>query len=467
MGDQSVSQTISESVSETTSQSVSQSVSVSEREPLRVIVIGAGFAGLSAAKRLSGHGVEVTIVDRDNFHTFQPLLYQVASAGLDVSDVAYPVRAIFKRRADISFRHGEVAQVDLAARHVVLRDGSTLEYDALVVATGATAGFFGITGAADNSHPLYTLANARKLRNLILRTLEDSEARPEHHDGGAPSLVVVGGGPTGVETAGALVELLAMARETDMVKLDWDRVRVILVDAADQLLGGFHPAAGEYALETLRNRGVDIRLSSPVKEVTHDGLRLGGDHQGEEIRADVVIWAGGVTVDGTLAASLPVTKGKGGRIQVGDDLTLAGHPEVCVVGDAALVPTGRRRRRGHHKAADQSAPTGPPEPCPQLAQVAIQSGKHAAEQILRRRDGLDTVAFTYHDKGEMATIGRRAAVAQLTHGPVIKGFLGWLAWLGLHLVYLIGFRNRLVVLINWTWRYFDWPSGPRLIIEES
>jgi NADH dehydrogenase len=439
---------------------------VPEREPLRVIVIGAGFAGLSAAKRLSGHGVEVTIVDRDNFHTFQPLLYQVASAGLDVSDVAYPVRAIFKRRADISFRHGEVEQVDLAARHVVLRDGSTLEYDALVVATGATAGFFGIAGAAHNSHPLYTLANARKLRNLILRTLEDSEARPEHHDGGAPSLVVVGGGPTGVETAGALVELLAMARETDMVKLDWDRVRVILVDAADQLLGGFHHAAGEYALKTLRSRGVDIRLSSPVKEVTRGGLRLSGDHEGEEIRADVVIWAGGVTVDGTLAASLPVAKGKGGRIQVGDDLNLAEHPEVSVVGDAALVPRGRSRRSGHHKAANRSAPTGPPEPCPQLAQVAIQSGKHAAEQILRRRDGLDTVAFSYHDKGEMATIGRKAAVAQLTHGPVIKGFLGWIAWLGLHLVYLIGFRNRLVVLINWTWRYFDWPSGPRLIIEE-
>lgn len=427
----------------------------------RVIVIGAGFGGLSAAKRLSGHGVQVTVVDRHNFHTFQPLLYQVATAGLDVSEVAYPVRTIFRKRADVSFRHGEVVQIDLDGRRVLLRDGSVLEYDALVLATGATAGFFGITGAADNSHPLYTLGDARKLRNLILRTLEDCEARPQLHDGGALSVVVVGGGATGVETAGALVELLAVSRDRDSVKLDWPRVRVVLVDAADQLLNGFHQKAGMYALSTLQSRGVDVRLGSPVKEVTPEGLRLGGDHEGEQIRADVVIWAGGVTVDGTIAATLPVGKGKGGRVEVKDDLTLAGHPEVSIVGDASLVPTGRTRR-GSRTGQGESGETF----CPQLAQVAIQSGKHAAEQILRTRDGLETVAFSYFDKGEMATIGRRAAVAQLRHGPVIRGLLGWLAWLGLHLVYLIGFRNRLLVLINWTWRYFNFPSGPRVIIDD-
>jgi NADH:ubiquinone reductase (H+-translocating) len=426
----------------------------SEQRPLRVIVIGAGFAGLSAAKRLSGHGLQVKIVDRHNFHTFQPLLYQVATAGLDVSEVAYPVRTIFRKRGDVSFRHGEVRRVDLDRHLVILRDGSILEYDALIVATGATAGFFGIVGAADNSHPLYTVADARSLRNLILTTLEDCEARPERHDDGALSVVVVGGGATGVETAGALLELLAVSRQRDSVKLDWDRSRIVLVDAADQLLGGFHPSAGKYALKTLQRRGVDIRLGSPVKEVTSEGLLLGGDHEGEHIRADVVIWGGGVTVDGTLAASLPVDKGKGGRIKVRDDLTLPDHPEVSIVGDASLVPTGH----GSQKSEGQF--------CPQLAQVAIQSGRHAAEQIVRRRDGLDTVPFSYFDKGQMATIGRKAAVAQLAHGPVIRGFLGWLSWLGLHLLYLMGFRNRLLVLINWAWRYFDFPSGPRVIIDD-
>jgi NADH dehydrogenase len=208
-------------------------------------------------------------------------------------------------------------------------------------------------------------------------------------------------------------------------------------------------------MQTLRGRGVDVRLGASVIEVSDGILRLGGDHDGEVIRADIVIWAAGVTVDGTLASSLPVPKAKGGRIVVRDDLRVDGHPEVSVVGDAAAVPVGRRGRKG------------PGGTCPQLAQVAIQSGRHAAEQILRRRDGLDTTVFRYLDKGQMATIGRRAAVAQLTRGPVIRGLLGWLAWLGLHLVYLIGFRNRLVVMVNWTWRYFDWPSGPRLIIEES
>jgi NADH dehydrogenase len=438
---------------------------VSEQSGLRVVVIGAGFAGLSAAKKLSRQGFSVTIVDRNNFHTFQPFLYQVATAGLDVSEVAYPVRTIFHRRPDVSFRHGEVAQIDLESHCVLLRDGSKLEYDELVVATGATAGFFGIKGAAENSHPLYTLADARKLRNLTLRVLEDTEARPERHDGGAVSLVVVGGGATGVETSGALVELLAVSRQRDSFRLDWGRSRVILVDAAKGLLNGFHEEAGRYALETLRSRGVDVRLGAPVTEVTPDGLKLGGDHDGEEIRADLVVWAGGVTVLGTLASSMPVAMQKSGRVEVQDDLALAGHPEVSVAGDAAAVPWGTRSKKRTHGHVEPGH-RNPADVCPQLAQVAIQSGRHAAEQILRRRNGLRTVAFKYHDKGQMATIGRRAAVAQLRRGPVFRGLLGWLAWLGLHIVYLIGFRNRLLVLINWTWRYFDWPSGPRLIIEE-
>ncbi len=212
---------------------------------MQVLVIGAGFGGLSAAKRLSGQGVEVTIVDRHNFHTFQPLLYQVATAGLDVSDVAYPVRTIFRKRRDVTFRYGDVRQVDLDARRVVLGDGSILRYDALIVATGATAGFFGIAGATEHSHPLYTLGDARKVRNLLLGCLEEAAAHPKLHGGGA-CIVVVGGGATGVETAGAVMELLDASRRSDSLELDWGRTKVVLLDSNDRLLSGFHEKAGAY-----------------------------------------------------------------------------------------------------------------------------------------------------------------------------------------------------------------------------
>ncbi|HZU78858.1 MAG TPA: FAD-dependent oxidoreductase, partial [Acidimicrobiales bacterium] len=232
----------------------------------------------------------------------------------------------------------------------------------------------------------------------------------------------------------------------DRLRLDPERTRVVLVDTADRLLTGFAEEAGDYAARTLRDRGVELRLGTSVAEVTADGVRLG---DGSTIEAAAVVWAGGVTVDGTLVATMPVDRGRGGRVEVADDLSLVGHPEVSVVGDAAAVPRGR----------DQGT-------APQLAQVAIQSGRHAAKQVLRRVEGVPTEAFTYKDKGIMATIGRRAAVAQLRRGPVIRGTLGWLAWLALHLLYLIGFRNRLVVMLNWTWRYFDWPAGPRLIVAD-
>jgi NADH:ubiquinone reductase (H+-translocating) len=418
------------------------------RDAPRVVIIGAGFAGLSAGSALSGHGFNVTIVDRHNFNTFQPLLYQVATAGLDSSDVAYPVRATFARKPDVMFRRCTVVSIDFDAKSIMLGDATVLLYDYLIVATGATAGFFNIQGAAEKAHPLYTLADARALRNMLLELLEDSEAHPERHDGGAPCIAVVGGGPTGVETAGALIELLAVARKHDHVNVDWDRTKVVLLDATDRLLTTFHERAGAYAEKTLRKRGVEVRLSCPVVEVTDTGLLFGNGLP--DLRADLVIWAGGVTVDGTLASTFHAKTGRGGRVEVSDDLRLADRHEVFVVGDSALVPRG--------PGMDAS---------PQLAQVAIQSGRHAAEQVIRLDAGQQTVAFRYHDKGQMATIGRRAAVAQLTRGPVIGGFLGWAAWLGLHLVYLMGFRNRLVVAINWTWRYFAWPSGPRVIIMDE
>jgi len=413
----------------------------------RVVVVGAGFGGLSAARHLAGHAVEVTIVDRHNFHTFQPLLYQVATAGLEPADVAYPVRTIFGRVPNVVFRHGRAESVDLDGRRVVLADGSMLDYDQLVVATGATTGFFGVPGARQHAVPLYTLADARRVRNDVLSSLEAADARPQDFDGGAPTFVVVGGGATGVEMAGALVELLDVSVRRDRLRIDPERTRVVLLEAGGRLLAGFDPEAGRYALDTLVGRGVDVRLGTAVAEVDGDGVRLA---DGTSITAAVVVWAGGVTVDGTLASRLPAGHGRGGRVALEPDLTLPEHPEVFVVGDAAAVPWG----------------PGRPEACPQVAQVAIQSGAHAARQIVRQIAGQRTSPFAYHDKGLMATIGRHAAVAQLRRGPIWRGTIGWLAWLGLHLVYLVGFRNRAVVLINWWWRYLDWPSGPRLIVAD-
>ena len=413
----------------------------------RVVVLGAGFAGLATARRLVGENVDVTLVDQHNFHTFLPLLYQVATAGLEPADVAYPVRTVFGRADNVTFRHGRVASIDAAERVVRLGDGDTLTYDFLVVATGAAAQFFGIVGAAEHALPLYTLADARRLRNRLLSVLEDADAHPEAFDDGAPVFVVVGAGPTGVETAGALVELLGICIRRDRLRIDPRRTRVVLVDSGTAVLGAFKAAAGRYAAATLESRGVEIRLGAQVHEVTAEGVRFA---DGEVLRADTVVWAAGLTVDGTAAADLPAQRTRGGRVEVAADLSVAQHPEVFAVGDAAAVPLGPGR-----------------DACPQLAQVAIQSGDHAAHQVLRRLAGVSTEPFRYRDKGIMAAIGRRSAVTQLPRGPIVRGTLGWIAWLGLHLVYLIGFRNRLRVLVNWWWRYLDWPSGPRLIVADA
>ncbi|MGH8301113.1 MAG: NAD(P)/FAD-dependent oxidoreductase [Steroidobacteraceae bacterium] len=419
----------------------------------RVVVIGAGFAGLAAARALTdtreasvAAPIEVTLVDRHNFHTFEPLLYQVATAGLDPGDVAYPVRAIFGKRPGVTFRHAEVTGIDLSHRSVRLDDGSDLAYDILIVASGAVAAYFGVPGAPERALPLYVLSDARHLRNRLLSVLESADAHPERFDGGAPTFVVIGGGPTGVETSGALVELLDAVVRRDRLRLDAARTKVTLVDMGDHLLNGFRARGSRYAEETLRRRGVDIRLGAAVASVDDGCVRLA---DGSELRASVVIWAGGVTVSGSIADTLEAQQARGGRVIVAPDLAVPERPEVFVVGDAAAVPDG-------HGGT-----------CPQLAQVAIQSGRHAGRQIRRRLEGLPTEPFSYRDKGVMATVGRRAAVADLPRLPSVTGTIGWLAWLGLHLVYLIGFRNRAMVLMNWCWRYVDWPSGPRLILADG
>jgi len=415
----------------------------------RVVIVGAGFAGLSAARALIGKPVDVTIVDQRNFHTFQPLLYEVATAGLDSGDVAYPIRVIFGKAKNVTFRFATVTGVDWDKREVNLGGSEYLAFDSLIVASGATAKYFGIPGASEFSFPLYTLSDARQLRDHVLRRLEDADAHPDIADAGPLTFVVVGGGPTGVEVAGALAELLDVAVRHDGFKFDRSTGRIILIDGLDRLLTPFKPSAASYAARTLEGRGVELQLSRMVQAVTPSCVEL---DDGSQIPTQTVVWAGGVTVEDTVAAGLGTATGPNGRLEVSADLSIDEHQGAYAVGDAAAVPWG---------------PGDAGRVCPQLAQVAMQSGTHAARQILNRQAGRPTEAFHYHDKGIMATIGRRAAVTELPNGLLIRGTLGWLAWLGLHILYLIGFRNRIVVLVNWSWRYLSWGSGPRVIVGDN
>jgi NADH dehydrogenase len=412
----------------------------------RVVIVGGGFAGINVAKGLANRPVQVTLIDRNNFHTFLPLLYQVATAGLEPSDVAYPVRTIFGRATNIRFRHGHVVGIDKEREVVELAGGDEVPFDHLVLAGGAAVQFFGVPGAAEHSLPLYTLADARKLRNHLLLELERVDSQSATQTSGLV-IVVVGGGPTGVETAGAVTELLDVCMKRDRLHLDPASTQVVLIDVSARLLGAFPESAGKYALKQLEKRGVNVRLSESVVGVDDCGVTLAS---GERIHTRTVIWAAGVTVHGTVAHTAGLEADRSGRVLVHPDLSVVGQSNTWAVGDSAA-------------AVDSSTAAV----CPQLAPVAIQTGRHCASQILKATSGLATEPFTYHDKGIMATIGRRSAIAKLRSGLIVKGTIGWFAWLGLHLFYLIGFRNRIRVLVNWTWRYFDWPSGPRLIITDS
>jgi NADH dehydrogenase len=417
----------------------------------RVVIVGAGFGGLNAARALIGEPVEVTIVDRRNFHTFQPLLYEVATAGLDPGDVAYPIRTLFGQAGNVTFRFATVTGVDWERRQVLLDDATPLPFDSVIVASGATAKYFGIPGAPEFALPLYTLTDARRLRDHLLRRMEEADADPSVVEHGTLNFVVIGGGPTGVEVAGALAELLDVAVRHDGFRFDRAAGRIILVDGLDRLLTPFKPAASTYTARTLAGRGVDLELGRMVKSVTATSVEL---DDGTVIPTRTVVWAGGITVEGTVASELGAPTGPNGRLVVDADLSLPGRDGAYAIGDAAAVRWG----------------PGPDERdriCPQVAQVAIQSGGHAARQVLNRIASRPSQPFRYRDKGIMATIGRRAAVTQLPSGLLIRGTLGWLAWLGLHILYLIGFRNKIIVLVNWAWRYLSWGSGPRVIVGED
>ncbi len=411
---------------------------VAAQDAPRVIVVGAGFAGLAAVAELVRAGMRVMLIDRNVYSTFQPLLYQVATGGLNPGDIAYPARA-FTRRHGARFRPGELTRVDAAARRITLADGGQYEYDYLILATGVSAAYYGVTGAAEHTVGLYTRRDAVTLRNHIMSRLERLDITGPGKD---VNFTVVGGGATGVELAGAMAELRATALDAAFPEVDLSDVHIRLVEQAPVLLAPFHPALQEYARRELAGRGVEIRLSTAIREVTPDRVLLA---DGEDLPSDVTIWAAGVAAP-ALVGQWGLPQGRGGRILTGPDLLVHGQDRMFAVGDIALVDG---------------------LPLPQLAQPAIQSGRHAARQVARLVTGLPAVPLAYHDKGIMATVGRRSAVVQLPHGVRVRGTLAWLAWLGLHLVTLLGGRNRLSALLNLSWRYLSWARGGGVIVGDD
>jgi NADH dehydrogenase len=408
------------------------------KDAARVVVVGAGFAGMSSLKTLARGGLNVTLVDHNIYSTFQPLLYQVATAGLNPGDVAYPARGV-TRKYGVRFRRGELAAIDIGGRQVTLADGAKLGYDYLIIATGVSAAYFGIEGAEKNSLALYTRRDAIKLRDHLMARLERLAVSGPKDE---VVITVVGGGATGVEVAGTLAELRNIALSAAYPEIDPARLKIRLVELGSYLLPPFSPHLRDYAYRQLIKRGVDVQLNTAIREVTPDSVTVS---DGKSLHSDVTVWAAGVAAPPAVAHwGLP--QGKNGRIVVGPDLRVKGEERIFAIGDIALVES---------------------DPVPELAQPAIQAGRHAARQVRRLVAGEATATFHYHDKGIMATIGRRSAVVELTHGIRFRGTLAWFSWLGLHIVTLLGNRNRISALLNLSWRYLTWRHGGGLIVGDD
>lgn len=408
----------------------------------RVVIVGAGFGGLTLARALRKAPVDILLIDKQNYHTFQPLLYQVATAGLEAEEIAHTVRGIFHHQRNFSFRMDTVAGFDLPGRRVMFADGAEIGYDFLVLATGAVTNYFGVEGAEAHGFALKSLPEAIRLRSHIIASFERASEHPELIDDGALSMVVVGGGPTGVEMAGALHELACKVLVRDFPNLATRHVAIHLVEASDRLLGPFHPESQAHALKALRKRGVEVVLGRHVVRVSPTRVEL---NDGSVLQAHTLVWAAGVQAN-PLAAALGVETVRGGRVAVAPDLSLPDHPQVFAIGDIAAS-------QDEHGALH-----------PQLAPVAMQGAQHVARTIAGRLAGKPGKPFVYVDRGIMATIGRNAAVAELRGGIRTRGFIAWVMWLVLHLMQLVGFRNKLQVLINWAWNYVTYDRSARLIL---
>jgi NADH dehydrogenase len=405
----------------------------------RVVVVGGGFGGLNAAKELGEMPARVTLVDRRNHHVFQPLLYQVATAVLSPADIAQPIRSVLRDRPNVEVILDEVTAIDPAAKEVVLRE-DRLPYDYLILAAGANHAYFGHDEWEPLAPGLKTLEEALDIRRRILNSFEEAEREPDKAKRKAlMTFIVVGAGPTGVEMAGAIAEIARYALTRDFRHIDTRDAKVILVEASDRLLAAFPESLQRRALRDLQRLGVDVRFGKPVTGVTPGQVTVGD----EVIPAETVIWAAGVRAS-PLGRSLGAEVDRAGRVQVNPDLTVPGHPEIYVVGDMASL-------------AGENG-----KPLPGVAQVALQQGKWAAGNIHRATRGQPLLLFHYQDLGNMATIGRNAAIADI-RGLRLSGFIAWLAWAGVHIINLIGFRNRVLVALQWLWGYLTFQRGARLI----
>jgi len=405
-----------------------------------VVIVGGGFGGLRAAKRLAKAPVRITLLDRNNYHLFQPLLYQVATAGVSPTDVAYPLRSIFRKQKNLEFRLAEVTGIDLDRRTLNTTNGR-LEYDQLILAVGGETNYFGMESLSANSFGLKGLDDASRIRDHLLHLFEqaalvsDPQARQA-----LLTIVVAGGGPTGVELAGAISELIRLVLAKDFPNQDFSQARVLLLEATDRLLAMLPTGLGEATVKALKKKKVEVRFGATVDSYEGQVVKLRG---GEIIPTHTLIWAAGIR-SAAMVDSLGLPQAAQKRIKVEPTLQVSGHPEVYVIGDAAYLED------------ENKAPLG------MVAPVAMQQGEHAADNIVRKLRGEAQTAFQYHDPGVMATIGRNQAVAWL--GPLqLQGFFAWLAWLVVHILQLIGFRNRLLVLINWAWDYFFYDRAVRLI----
>ena len=406
----------------------------------RVVILGCGFGGLFAARALRHAPVAVTVLDRTNHHLFQPLLYQVATAGLAAPAVAEPIRRILASQKNATVLYGEAQRVDLAAKMVVLEDGEELPYDRLILATGARDSYFGHDDWAPHAPGLKTLEDAFDIRRRVLLAFEHAEREADPAKRAAwLTFVVIGAGATGVEMAGMLAEIARHSLKGEFRRFDPRNARVVLVEAADRVLPPYTPDLSEKARRKLERLGVTVWLGRRVTGIDEGGVQLGG----ERLEAKTVIWCAGVA-GSPVGATLGVPLDRAGRVIVEPDLSVPGHPEVQVVGDLAQV------------AAHQP-------PVPGVAPAAKQMGRHAARNILAALAGRPVRPFRYRDYGQLATIGRSAAVAMF--GKVhIWGWLAWVAWLTAHIYFLIGFRNRLVVLIDWAWAYWTFERSARIVI---
>ena len=407
----------------------------------RVVIVGGGFGGLYAAQRLRRAPVRVTVIDRRNHHLFQPLLYQVAMAGLSPGDIAYPIRSILRRQQNTSVLLGTAVAVDLAAERVRLGDGGDVPYDYLILAPGVAHSYFGHEEWEPDAPGLKSLEDALEIRRRVLVAFERAEREADERERAAlMTFAIVGAGPTGVELAGALADIARTVLTSDFRTIDPREATIVLTEAGPRVLPAFPEDLSAKAERSLRRLGVDVVCGKPVTNVDAGGVNLGD----ERIEARTVLWAAGVAAS-PLAKTLGVPLDRAGRVLVEPDLSIPGHPRAFVIGDLASLRDDK---------------TG--KPVPGLAPAAIQEGRHAADNIVRVVAGKPTKPFRYVDKGNLATIGKAAAVVDF--GFVrLSGFVAWLLWIVVHIFFLIGFRNRVIVVFEWAWAYFTSQRGARLI----